>query len=306
MANSPIDMLKNRMAGAIASAVTDVATSAVNEGTELVKNGLKKKINNMVNGDKAEVVRNRSSRDDEEIEDEDEDDTEYTEDTEDTEYTEYTEDGGSPIPIAFDAFDKNKNLECAVAVWKLWGVRDTEIEESDLVSEPDIIAQFKNGLAFVGSMSSLTDFCEHNDLDEDVEVYGLNEDEEYDSGEIDSIKVSRTIMQYVTSYLATIDISDSEEAFKGFHWDADATVTKVVKHIPFMENIPLTMCGVAQAIIYTAKKDGQVQTYIHEFGEDSGEKPIMYALPTPEGDKWPKSILIHGGNMRVENRGIVD
>lgn len=287
MANSPIDMLKNRMAGAVMNAVSDVATSAVSEGTEIVKNGLKTKINEFVNGKPAEVVSNPTE---EEEEEEEADDNEVD----------------SPIPIAFDAFDADKNLECAVAVWKLWGLRDTEIDESDLTTEPDIIAQFKNGLAFVGSMSDLTDFCEHNDLDEDVEVYGIDENEEYDSSEIDAIKVSRTIMQYVTSYLSTIDISDSEEMFKGFHWDENATVTKVVKHIPFMENIPLTMCGVAQAIIYTAKKDGQVQTYIHEFGEDSGEKPIMYALPTPDGEKWPRSILIHGGNMRVENKGIVD
>lgn len=285
MANSPIDMLKNRMAGAVINAVTDVATSAVTEGTEVVKNGLKNKINELVNGKTVEVVANPDDTEEEEVE---------------------YEDSGSPIPIAFDAFDADKNLECAVAVWKLWGMRDSEIEESDLTTEPDIIAQFKNGLAFVGTMSQLTDFCEHNDLDEDVEVYGIDENEDYDSSEIDAIKVSRTIMQYVTSYLSTMDISDSEEMFKGFHWDDDATVTKVVKHIPFMENIPLTMCGVAQAIIYTAKKDGQVQTYIHEFGEDSGEKPIMYALPTPDGEKWPRSILIHGGNMRVENRGIVD
>lgn len=279
MANSPIDMLKNRMTGAVISAVTDVATSAVSDGAEIVRNGLKSKINEMVNG-KETIDVSADDSDEEEID--------------------------SPIPIAFDAFDKEKNLECAVAAWKLWGTRDTEIDESDLVSEPDIIAQFKNGLAFVGSMTQLTDFCEHNDLDEDVEVYGLNEDEEYDSSEIDSIKVSRSIMQYVTSSLSTLDISESEEMFKGFHWDENATVTKVVKNIPFMENIPLTMCGVAQAIIYTSKKDGQVQTYIHEFGEDSGEKPIMYALPTPEGENWPRSILIHGGNMRVENKGIVD
>lgn len=282
-------MLKNRMAGAVMNAVSDVATSAVSEGTEIVKNGLKTKINEFVNGKPAEVVSNPTDAD---------------VDVEEEEIEENEVD--SPIPIAFDAFDADKNLECAVAVWKLWGLRDTEIDESDLTTEPDIIAQFKNGLAFVGSMSDLTDFCEHNDLDEDVEVYGIDENEEYDSSEIDAIKVSRTIMQYVTSYLSTIDISDSEEMFKGFHWDENATVTKVVKHIPFMENIPLTMCGVAQAIIYTAKKDGQVQTYIHEFGEDSGEKPIMYALPTPEGEKWPRSILIHGGNMRVENKGIVD
>lgn len=290
MSQSPIDMLKNRMAGAVMNAVSDVATSAVSEGTEIVKNGLKTKINEFVNGKPAEVVSNPTDAD---VDVEEEDEIEENE-------------VDSPIPIAFDAFDSDKNLECAVAVWKLWGLRDTEIDESDLTTEPDIIAQFKNGLAFVGSMSDLTDFCEHNDLDEDVEVYGIDENEEYDSSEIDAIKVSRTIMQYVTSYLSTIDISDSEEMFKGFHWDENATVTKVVKHIPFMENIPLTMCGVAQAIIYTAKKDGQVQTYIHEFGEDSGEKPIMYALPTPEGEKWPRSILIHGGNMRVENKGIVD
>ena len=106
--------------------------------------------------------------------------------------------------------------------------------------------------------------------------------------------------------IITMDVSDAEEDFKGFHWDKEATVTKVVRNIPFMENIPLSMCGVAQAIIYTAMKNGKVQTYIHEFGEDSGKKPLAYALPTPEGKKYPDSILIHGGNMRVEPRGFVD
>jgi hypothetical protein len=295
VSNSPIDLLKNRMAGVMANAVSDVATSAVTEGTELLKNGIKSKLHGMIGG--ASIVANPKKQEPEETEDEDEDEIEETEDEE-------TEEIDSPIPIAFNAFGKGKNLECAAAVWKLWGTRDTEC--GDMLCEPDIIAVFKNGLAFCGSMSQLQEFCENNDLDEDVDVYGLDSDNEYDSEEIDSMKVGKDIMAYVSAYLVANNIEDSEEAFRGFHWDEKATVTKVVQMIPFMENVPLTMCGVAQAIIYTAKKGGKVETYIHEFGEDSGEKPLMYALPTPENEKWPRSILIHGGNMRVEDRGIVD
>ena len=293
MSQSPFDMLKARMAGAVVEAVTDVATSAVNEGTELVKNGIKSKIHS--------VVKNAKPDYEEEV-DEEVDDDEVDDEVDDDEAEAGEED--SPLPIAFDAFDADKNLECAAACWKLWGIR---AEDCDNLTEPDIVAQFKNGLAFVGNMSDLQEYCLDNDLDkEDVTVYGLTEDEDFDSSEIDGIKVGKNIIQYVTAFISSIDTSVAEQSFKGFHWDKDATVTKVVRTIPFMENIPLTMCGVAQAIIYTAKKDGQVQTYIHEFGEDSGEKPLVYALPTPEGEKWPRSILIHGGNMRVEDRGFVD
>lgn len=285
MANSPIELLKNRMTGAVMNAVADVATSAVSEGTELVKNGLKSKLNNIISSKtETTIIENPS------------DDSDDYEDVEvDNEYC--------PIPIAFRAFDPEKNLECAVAVWKLWGIRDTEADD-DL--DPDIIAVFKDGTAFVGTMMDFQDFCEHNDLDPEVDVYGLGEDDDYDSSEIDGMKVGKSTIKFVSSYLNSIDLNEAEDSFRGFHWDKNATVTKVVESIPFMENTPLTMCGVAQAIIYTAKKNGEVQTYIHEFGEDSGVKPTMYALPTPDGEKWPRSILIHGGNMRVEDKGIVD
>lgn len=285
----PLSLLKSRMQGAVVSAAGDIAESAIIEGSKLVRNGI------------SNVLRRNGGKNEEPDE---EDETEDTEDTEDTE--EIDEDSvGSALPIVFDAFTEDKNLECAVAAWKLWGTKAEECDD-DSELEPDIVAQFSTGMVFCGTMDQLQDFCEHNDLDEDVSVYGLDDDNNYDSSELNKIKVGKNIITYVLSFMANMVSEESEESFKGFHWDENATVTKVVRTIPFMDEIPLTMCGVAQAIIYTAKKGDKVETYIHEFGEDSGLKPIMYALPTPQGEKWPRSLLIHGGKMRVEDRGIVD
>lgn len=289
-----VEVLRNRMQGAVVNAAADIAESAIIEGTALVKNG----ISNVLKKNKTVDV--APEPEDDESDDDSQDGDSQDDDSQDEEF----ESEESQLPIAFDCFTEDKNLECAAASWKLWGRRPDDCQsESD---EPDIIAQFKTGLAFCGTMTQLQDFCEHNDLDEDVDVYGINENSEYDTTELDRMKVSKNIITYVMAFIADMYSSDSEEAFKGFHWDENATVTKVARTIPFMEEIPLTMCGVAQAIIYTAKKGDKVETYIHEFGEDSGLKPIMYALPTPEGEKWPSSLLIHGGKMRVEDRGICD
>lgn len=56
----------------------------------------------------------------------------------------------------------------------------------------------------------------------------------------------------------------------------------------------------AHTILYAARKDGVVDLYIHEFGEESKVKPDLYV------DETGTLLCVFGGNMHVEDRGIVD
>ena len=284
MANNGIDYLAQRLGGALQGAAADVAESAIQQGVNLIKNSLG------VSGNS--VVRNGARQE---------------EQYDDSDIIDVGEDPIDPVPFAFDSFDAEQNLECAVALWKLYGTDDHDDNEDDQV---DIVAQNnKTGLAFVGSMPELANFCANYDLDDDWSFYGITDDEEFDSDEIREMSVSKDILKFVALQISnsnTEQMANAEKQFKDFHWDQNEQTARVMKTIPFMDHVPLVMLGVAQSIIYTAQKDGVVQTYIHEFGEDSGLKPVMYALPTPNGEKYPTGILIHGGKMHVEGRGIVD
>lgn len=311
---SPLDILKQQLAGAAMSAVTDVATAGINQTKNVIKNAVSNSLNGMsgnrpVNNPARSEVIDVKAEEDEDTDDEDTDD----EDTDDEDNTQVRDrDPDSPTPFYFDCFDPDKNLSCAAAVWRIWGLKDFECGEDD---QPDIVAQNeKTGLTFVGTILELKNFSEHNDLDDDWMFYGADFNEEnettnYDSSEISDIKVSKDIIKYVTMQLSAVNSDEyaaSEQTFKDFHWDKNEKPANGLVVIPFMEGVRLAMLGVAQAIIYTAKKGGEVQTFIHEFGEDSGLKPTLYSLPTPDGEKFPRAMLISGGNTRVEPRGIVD
>lgn len=54
--------------------------------------------------------------------------------------------------------------------------------------------------------------------------------------------------------------------------------------------------GKAEMLAYFSDKEGKPAFYKHEFGEESGEMPELYM--NPEGD----TIIIHGGNFRIEKR----
>lgn len=69
--------------------------------------------------------------------------------------------------------------------------------------------------------------------------------------------------------------------------------------------VPGVMCALAKIdcahnILYAARKDGQMDLYIHEFGEESKVKPDLYV------DETGTLLCVCGGNMHVEDRGIVD
>lgn len=328
---TPTQILMARLSGAAMSAATDVGSAAIAETGRVLKNVVTEKLNGFIqNPGKVSIVANRSAKeavvdvkpDEDEYEEDESEDEDASEDEEDEDesddeddsVTYRTRDEDCPLPIAFDAFDNEKNLQCAAAAWRLWGLKESEADE-DNGDYPDLIAQGPTGLVFVGNLKEFINFCEHNDLDVAWTFYGFelrNEDGEqvhyYDEEEIKDIKVSPSIVKYVSAQIAEmcLGMKPSEKMFNDFHWDADEQVTKVLRTIPFMEGVPLTQLAVAHALIYGAKKAGKYQLFIHEFGEDSGLKPTLFSLPTPDGEKWPRSMLIDGGNMRVEGRGIVD
>lgn len=113
----------------------------------------------------------------------------------------------------------------------------------------------------------------------------------------------------------TFDFRDVEGAKPSVYFDPTATVVMVhggdlripTDGLAFGNGhkVPGVTCAMAKLdcahnILYAARKDGQVDLYIHEFGEDSKIKPDLYV------DKTGTLLCVFGGNMHVEDRGIVD
>lgn len=245
--------------------------------------------------------------DDEDIEDEDEDPSEYqlvanhgsnlTDIESGVDYD--TEDNQSILPSLFDIGDAKLNLEAAAAARRLWGC--TVLDENFTIIAQSTV----DSSCFVGTLYQLAEYCKHNDLDVDWVFYGLDESQAFTNDGFEDLKVSRDAIVYVSS-LSKSRSEESEKNFRKFHWNKNEKIINVVKSIPGLEGTNLSMMGVAHAIIYYANKGDEQQVFIHEFGEDSGKKPTMYSMPAAPGDKYPKTIVIHGGEMRVEPKGIVD
>jgi hypothetical protein len=318
MAQSPLDVLTEQMIKTAAESATRVGTEVANHTVNLVRNSVTETLDGMFgkrsNSPSPELVRNRSNIQDEDVIDvesryDDSDDSEDLDtdesDRPDTEYDGY-DDSNRELPLAFNAYGKEGNFEAAVAAWKLWGRKHiTKYDDPDIIVKHD-----KTELVFVGSLDEFIEFTEQNNLDDEWEFWGCNPTKddsfEFNPDELDALSASKDAIKMVTQQVCSVDTKKAEEVYKGFHWDNDASVTRVVQDIPYLNGVPLAMLGVAECIIYSAKKDGKVQPFIHELGEESGLKPILYALPPPEGEKYPRALLIAGGNMRVEDKGICD
>ena len=71
------------------------------------------------------------------------------------------------------------------------------------------------------------------------------------------------------------------------------------------ENSPLVALGEGKCpfIGYESgktNKDGEVDTYIHHFGEEGGERPKLYVTMPPEG--MGRLLIIYGGDWDIEER----
>jgi hypothetical protein len=96
---------------------------------------------------------------------------------------------------------------------------------------------------------------------------------------------------------------DAEDFYEKFHWGNKPNV-QVVKNIPGVTGT-LVHLGVARRVDYGSNKDGKWEEYFHEFGENTDVYPSVYAVMN-EGETEPTCLVIHGGNMRVEPRGVVE
>ena len=204
------------------------------------------------------------------------------------------------IPIAFQSFSREENFQCAAAIFRMQGYRDDDYPDG---GSPDIVATNETtGIGFTGTIPELAEFCKHENLDDKWSIYGLVGEGEYDSSEIDQIRISKKVFKFIATQLISDSYNHEDMAaqFKKNHVSTGSeSVTRFVKNIPFLNGVPMSHFAVPYAIIYGAEKNGKFETYIHEFGEESKEKPMM--LTVGDGKSDPRSLVITGGRMVIKN-----
>lgn len=221
---------------------------------------------------------------------EDEEEEEGEEDEEGEEYEE-DEEGEEDVedaqPISFEDANQDENLACAAAAYRIVG------------AEGYLVASHSQGPAHFGTDESLMEYTQGKDLDPNGwEVYDDPEDILSLPYDHDTLKkVIRMCEEREESY------ESAEDFYKKFHWGNDSNV-QVVKNVPGVHGT-LVHLGVARRIEYGSNKNGEWAEYYHLFGENTKEYPSVYAIMSEDG-KEPQALLIHGGNMRVEARGVVE
>jgi len=98
---------------------------------------------------------------------------------------------------------------------------------------------------------------------------------------------------------------DAMQLYRQFNGEEPKNIEIVEAWLPDM-NSPLVALGEAFCpfIGYEsakANKKGEIDTYIHHFGEEGGEKPKLYVTMPPKGYK--RMLLIIGGDWDIEERG---
>jgi hypothetical protein len=189
--------------------------------------------------------------------------------------------------IAFEDASKEDNLACAAAAYRILGC------------EGYLVASHTTGPAFFGNEEDWAQYAESKDFSPDGwEVYETPDeilDLPYDHDTLK--KVIRSVEDQNATY------KSAEDFYEKFHWGNPANV-QVVKNIPGIHGT-LVHLGVARRIDYGANKKGEWAEYYHNFGENTKEYPSLYAVMN-EGETEPSALVIHGGNMRVEPRGVVE
>ena len=98
---------------------------------------------------------------------------------------------------------------------------------------------------------------------------------------------------------------DAMQLYRQFNGTDPKSVDIVKVWMPD-ENSPLVALGEGECpfIGYEsgkANKKGEIDTYIHHFGEEGGKKPKLYVTMPPEG--MDKMLIILGGDWDIEERG---
>ena len=231
---------------------------------------------------------NEANEDDEDDESEDEDEEDGGDEAEgEDEGDEDSDDGDDVQPMAFEDASKDDNLACAAAAYRILG------------SDNYIVATHDNGPAYFGDEDGLEGYTQSKDLSpEGWEVYEHPEDILALPYDHDTLK--KVIMQE-EKRAGTYE--SAEDFYEKFHWGNTSSV-QVVKNIPGIHGT-LVHLGVARRLDYGANKNGEWAEYYHMFGENTKEFPSLYAVMN-EGETEPTCLVIQGGNMRVEPRGVVE
>lgn len=212
--------------------------------------------------------------DEDEYEDGDEEGEDGDEDEDDD------EDGEESPSWAFEYEDADENLSCAAAAYRMLG------HDEDIIARHD-----KTGRAFFGSEEELVEYCSQINLSTDGWEVWTQPDE------ILSLEYDQDTMRQISNLWREEGFKTAKQQFEGFHW-GDESKTIAVRELPSPDT-PLVFLGVAEEIHYGSKKDGKFHHYYHEHGEESGTFPMIFA--------WgPKAYVVMGGDMRIEDRGIVD
>ena len=98
---------------------------------------------------------------------------------------------------------------------------------------------------------------------------------------------------------------DAKQLYRQFNGTDPKSVDVVQVWLPD-ENSPLVALGEGECpfIGYEsgkANKKGEIDTYIHHFGEEGGKKPKLYVTMPPEG--FSSMLIILGGDWNIEERG---
>jgi len=98
---------------------------------------------------------------------------------------------------------------------------------------------------------------------------------------------------------------DAMQLYRQFNGTDPKSVDVVQVWLPD-ENSPLVALGEGECpfIGYEsgkANKRGEIDTYIHHFGEEGGKKPKLYVTMPPEG--MERMLIILGGDWNIEERG---
>lgn len=188
----------------------------------------------------------------------------------------------------FEYPDAERNLSTAAAAYRVLGTSD------------DVVAVYDDGRAYFGRIEDLEEYNDTHNLDPDKWDVYEDPDEilalDYDRNEL--MRVIRMAEEQEESY------EDAKKQYEDFHW-GDESKTMSVKDIPGVAG-PLVLLGIGRRIEYGAKKEGKWEEYYHLFGEESGTYPSVYALGPADKNGHYRTLVINGGGMHVEDRGIVD
>jgi hypothetical protein len=120
-------------------------------------------------------------------------------------------------------------------------------------------------------------------------IYGVGSKDE------DRVLLIYGIKKYISELVGKRELADAR-AKQQYMKMSGKSASKVYGTVPGSSVVPIAL---AKRICYGSLKGDEFVEYYHDFGENTKEYPVAYLL---EDD----SILIHGANMVIEPRGVVE